>query len=475
MKKLLIAFLVILTSGSAFYFSTGFHTIWWLMWIAPIPVLIYAYYESFIPVLLVAFIAGLAFGLNIILGYWSTSIPSNAFIPAMFWQSTKWTITILLTRSLMRRNPSLLTIFAYPTIFALLEWLETFTIQGTFNTISYSQLPILPIIQIASLTGYLGITFILGLFSSSIAYAIIFRQDKIKALTGILIGLVVVIFSLGYGYYRIHLFQQEKPLAQIKIGLISVSREPQKIINPKFSNEIFSSYLPLMKNVVSNGAEVILLPEESFSVNTESAPIYQQKLASFAKQNKVKLIIGVRDFKKSGTYNSTWVYDEHGKWIGEYNKRHFVPVVENELTPGIDLLTFDIKKNKSAIAICRDMDYLKPAYDYGALGTQILFVPAWDYVADAYVHATAAWMRGIENGYTLVRAARGGFLSVSIPTGEIIAKAPAMSSQDSMLIAITPIYQNQSFFARHQWWFVIFLWLCLAIIIGYSLLNKKNL
>lgn len=60
MKKLFIAILVILASGTAFYFSTGFHDVWWLMWIAPIPVLIYAYHESLWKTLCVAFVTSFA-------------------------------------------------------------------------------------------------------------------------------------------------------------------------------------------------------------------------------------------------------------------------------------------------------------------------------------------------------------------------------------------------------------------------------
>ncbi len=469
MKEIAIALFVILASGCAFYFSTGFHAVWWLMWLAPIPVLVYAYSNNFSKVLLVSFVASLAFGLNSVIGYWATSIPSSAFLSAMILQSVKWTIVILVSRYLMRSTTSLMSIFAYPTCFALLEWIESFTIQGTFNTIANSQLQVLPVIQIASITGYLGITFILSLFSSSVAFAIIFWQEKKIAFLGLCLGLFVVILSLGYGYYKIDRLNQEKPLAQIKVGLISLSRAPKKVLSPESASEIFSAYLPLMTSSAAKGAEVILFPEESFAVSTETAPIYKRQLANFARQHHVKIIIGVKQHKKIGSYNSTWVFAEDGRWIGEYSKRHFVPKLEDGLTAGVDLLNFSIKENKSGVAICRDMDYLQPANDYGAVGTQILFVPAWDFDVDARVHAAGAWMRGVENGYTLVRAARGGFLSVSLPTGKIIAIESAISHQPTMLMADVPVYPNQSFYAQYQYWFVVLLWVLMMIIIIASL------
>ncbi len=372
----------------------------------------------------------------------------------------------------MQKLTSPWSIFAYPVCFALMEWLESFTIQGTFNTIAYSQLHVLPVIQMASFTGYLGVTFIVSLFASTLAYAIFFWQEKKKALTALGIGGIILVALLSYGYARLQAFQETTPLTQIKVGLASVSRAPKQIFNPKFAADIFSAYQPLMENLALQHVELILLPEEAFTVTPKTSPQYKTWFSHFAQQHQLRLIVGVHDQQASNTYNSAWVFDAHGHWIGEYYKRHFVPGVEEGLTPGIALLPFNVKANKAGIGICRDMDYPKPANDYGALGTQILFVPAWDFDVDAKVHASGAWLGDIENGYTLVRAARDGFLSVSTPTGEILAKAPAMDPKGSTLIATAPIYVNESFFAKHPWWFVITLWLLFIVMLGQALLKK---
>ncbi len=146
------------------------------------------------------------------------------------------------------------------------------------------------------------------------------------------------------------------------------------------------------------------------------------------------------------------------------------PQVEDGLTPGTNLLPFKIEEVDSGVAICRDMDYINPAQSYGKIATQVLFVPAWDFNFDAYSHAQGAWMRGVENGYTLVRVARDGFLSVSAPTGKIMAQKTAFSSNGSWLVADVSIYNNQSFYAKHPLWFVAVLWLLFSIIVLTALL-----
>ncbi|MCD6047739.1 MAG: hypothetical protein K0S08_1386 [Gammaproteobacteria bacterium] len=474
MKKFLLAILVSLTSGIAFYFSSGFHDIWWLMWIAPIPVLIYAYHESFLKTLCVAFIAGLAVGLNDIIGYWPSFIPASNFIVSAIAQSTAWTAIILLSRFFMRRIPSPLVIFAYPTCLALVEWGQSLTSAGTFGSFAYSQLQILPVIQAASLTGFFGVSFILGIFASSIAYSIIFWQEKRKVLSSLGLGLFIVLSFIAYGYYRLETFKTLTPKAEIKIGLASLSFSPRKALNPEFASKIVSAYQPLLNTLTQQNVGVILLPEEAFAVTQETKSQYQTLFSRFSREHHVYLIVGVHENLKSKMFNSAWVFDENGNRIGEYHKRHFVPAAEEGFTAGKHLLPFNILQQKTGVGICRDMDYPNPSHEYGVLNTQILFVPAWDFDVDAKVHASGAWMRGIEDGYTLVRAARGGYLSVSLPTGEIIAKADATGENKAILIAIAPIYENQSFYTKHPWWFVEILWAILIILLMFSIRAHKE-
>lgn len=59
MQRLSYAIAAILLSGFAYFFTTGFYAIWWLAWLAPIPLLLYSLRFSLKSTLLVAFLAGL--------------------------------------------------------------------------------------------------------------------------------------------------------------------------------------------------------------------------------------------------------------------------------------------------------------------------------------------------------------------------------------------------------------------------------
>jgi len=55
-----------------------------------------------------------------------------------------------------------------------------FSPDGTAGSISYTQSNFLPIVQIASVTGILGISFLVTLFPSAIAVGFNFRFKKMK-------------------------------------------------------------------------------------------------------------------------------------------------------------------------------------------------------------------------------------------------------------------------------------------------------
>jgi hypothetical protein len=111
------ALTVITLSSLGYFFSASFGTIWFLIWLAPIPVLIYSYTETKLKITLVAFIIGLAPGINEIIGYWSTQIPIQGLILDTLFKSAQWTVAVLLNSILFKKIRAPISLLAYPLIF----------------------------------------------------------------------------------------------------------------------------------------------------------------------------------------------------------------------------------------------------------------------------------------------------------------------------------------------------------------------
>lgn len=248
-----------------------------------------------------------------------------------------------------------------------------------------------------------------------------------------------------------------------------MDRSPHEIFNPQNAVTLSQEYQPMIANLAKQGAQIVLMPEETAAITPQNKAKIQTMFSLTAKQNNIMIIAGVRELEGAQDFNSAWLFDQNGQLIGTYHKEHFVPVAETGLTAGIALLNFNLDQHKAGIAICRDLDYTNPAHRYGQNHTEILFAPAWDFGMDARVHSQGAFMRGIENGYTLVRVARAGLLSVRSPTGQTLAEAAQIKSGNVTLLATAPISSSSSIYAEDGNWFVWVLGLILLILLGQSL------
>lgn len=63
-------------------------------------------------------------------------------------------------------------LFAFPTAFVAVDWLPSlFNATGTFGSPAYSQYGDLALMQLASVTGIWGVTFLIGWFASTVTAA----------------------------------------------------------------------------------------------------------------------------------------------------------------------------------------------------------------------------------------------------------------------------------------------------------------
>ena len=86
-------------------------------------------------------------------------------------------------RAFVRRRAHWLALVVLPSVVVSFEWfLNLSSPHGTGGSLAYSQLDFLPFLQLASLTGPWGMTFLLLLFPSGLAIALrLYRSDRRRA------------------------------------------------------------------------------------------------------------------------------------------------------------------------------------------------------------------------------------------------------------------------------------------------------
>jgi len=169
------------------------------------------------------------------------------------------------------------------------------------------------------------------------------------------------------------------------------------------------------------------------------------------------LVIGMNHLSGPVRHNEARIYTPNST-VRSYDKEHLLPPFETSVfTPGIVRTTFPAPGHENsqtwAVAICKDLDFTNPARSYGRAGAGLLLAPAWDFQVDAFWHGHEAVMRAVEDGFTLVRSARGGFMTVADDRGRILAEARSNSAPFATLIATAPAGHDATLFQRWGDWF----------------------
>ena len=207
----------VITSGLCWYFANDLSgNYWYLLWFAPIPVLITSFRSSAKRTFVVAFIAyllgrlsWLSYLLNVL------PVPLAVFFTLLF--PVIFALIILLNRKIVLRNQNGWSAFTFPTLWCLFEFLLIkFSPDGTAGSMAYTQSNFLPVVQIASITGILGISFLVTLFPSAIAVGFNFRFRKMKGPLAFALSLVVI--SIIFGVVR--LSSRSSGAAELTAGLV---------------------------------------------------------------------------------------------------------------------------------------------------------------------------------------------------------------------------------------------------------------
>jgi len=432
------ALLAIVAAAVMFYFGNGLDPWWPLMWFAPLPVLLFALRSKWWATAVTAAAAMMLGSLNM----WNYLIhtlgaPRYAWAVIFLIMSVIFVAGVLLFRGLVLRGALWSGLLALPALWVTSEYVRNVTSpHGSAGSLAYSQLKFLPFLQLASITGPWGMTFVLLLFPAAIAIGLHLRQTSPKrALQITVAGVAVVAAVLVFGAVRLTISQTQ----MVKVGLItSDEKGNDTVTGPGADTErLFRAYAGQAEKLASDGAQAIVMPEklgvtlEGKSAGTDAV------LQSVADQTGATIVAGVVHVDALAKYNEARIYVP-GSAVQRYDKQHMLPPFESNLKPGTSLTMLPRSQQKWGVAICKDMDFASPTRRYGQAGAGLLLVPAWDFVVDGTWHGHIALMRGVEGGLSIARAAKDGFLTVSDDRGRIVGEVSSSSAPFPTLLVNVP-------------------------------------
>ena len=341
-------------------------------------------------------------------------------------------------------------IILFPCFWVLLEYERSLgDISFPWNLIGYSLTPILPLSQLASITGVYGLSFIVVL-GNTLVFNFLTKNNK-KSFYGLFVFILFIISFSVWGYLRIKSasFDNSK---SVKIAAIQCNLDQNRWHNYSLDTSIMIID-SLINQAVKENPEIIILPESAFLCYILRQPLVAEKVRSIARMFKISMIFGSLHWEKAPkgfsddylVYNTAFYINPNNLEFEKYYKMKLVPFSEALPFEGIfpilsrvNLGQADFKKGKEHVIfnignfikagpfICYEIIYPSLVRERVKRGANLLVNITNDgwfgKTSGAFQHATMAQLRCIENGVSLVRAANTGITMLVDQYGRIIEK-----------------------------------------------------
>jgi apolipoprotein N-acyltransferase len=379
-----------------------------------------------------------------------------------------------------------------------------------------------PVIQIADITGPLGVSFLLVLSSGAIfdlcALAVRCRGSgkRFFSLSTLAIpasAALTVLFCLGYGLVRIEQIQSRRAQApKIQIGVVQANIGIQEKFVPELRAQQLFVHQRLSQDLQRRGADLIVWPESSYPYALRR-PVQRDFPESDPRMVRRgfdrPLLFGALTVDTSGRdvipYNTALLMDATGQVTGSFDKNfllvfgEYIPYAEHmgwlkQLVPemsnfarGTTTTTFPLPHQGKDYVIGPMICYedIIPAF-----GRRLFDTPsppnllinitndAWfGATSEPYEHMALSVFRAVEHRVDLVRAVNTGVSAFIDATGKVYAKGPAVDPLITPGVPPTTLLREAALMqpgGLYQRLGETFGGVCLAIVLGLAILARRR-
>ena len=431
-----------------------------LAWIAPIPYLIYLRATG-----------GAAsrawFALALFAGYVLAvlKICTAPIPPAMSLLFALPTTLLMLTAYLawviaIRRGPTFLAplVFAAATVVA--EFAQhRFTPFASWGAVAYTQIDNLPLLQVSSLVGMAGVSFVVNWVAASLEDS---WQSRGSTWRPLALSLAVTLMATGWGTFRMGQATLGETVTVAAVGTdATVSGFPYPSVAEM--EAVNQALFARTAKAALAGAKLVSWTEASTLVLAQNEPAFIERLSTAAKSAQIELVaayIVPDDATRTYENKFVWVRPD-GSVDHTYLKHH--PVPGEPATAGVaPQQVVETAAGRAAGAICYDFDFPALARAQALLGIDLAVVPSSDWLGIDPIHAQMASVRAIEGGFSLLRSTRMGLTAAYDPYGRARAWESSFEAKDRIVIAALPRHGIKTLYTAIG---DIFVLICAAFIV----------
>ena len=467
------------TAAALLLFSNGANTVPLAAWLAPVFVLRFVRGQTLkvgLPVAYLLLVAAFAFQFR-----GMVPIPGVGYYIFLIVWGTPLVLPYIIDRLLAHRLSGLTASLVFPTAWAATEYVLSRGPYGTWGAVAYSQYGNLALLQILSVAGLWGVTFLIGWFAAVCNWLWEEGLDSKRARAGAWLCAAAIASVMLLGGARMALF----PPSSQAVRVASISKrkiEPE--LSDAVSGRLFegqatsddmdaiqrwatvmdNDLLARAEREMQAGAKIVFWGEANAPVLKEDEMAFVARGRGMATKYQVYfgMSLGVLNRGRAPSLeNKLVLIQPNGQVAWEYNKAHPVPGPEAALQVRGDgkLRALDTPYGQVSSIICFDGDFPRLLAQAGALRTDVMLDPSNDWRAIDPWHTQMASFRSIEQGFNLIRQTSQGLSAAFDYQGRRLAAMDHYQTTDYAMVSQVPTRGVRTIYARLGDWFA---WLCLA-------------
>ena len=412
-------------------------------WLAPVFLLRFVRSQKVLRGMLLAYLVTVA---AYVIGNWNLSEPLVVYpVGVVFGLLTLF--PYLADRLIAPRLRGFVATLVFPLAYTTFEYLFSFGPFGTWFSLAYTQYGNLPLLQLVSVTGLWGVTFLMAWLAAvaNWAWEHHFAWPTIRKGTLLYAGVLALVL-LGGGL-RLTFFPPAG--STVRIAAVTASRAafPLALRWAGWDRNSFRapSHRPRCSGIAATVCSARARAEKLLAGRSGEPIIVKEDEASliergrhFARQEGVYLNMEIVVFMTHPPYveDEAVLVDPSGKVRWHYDKAHPVPFME-PFPPGNGIVpVVETPYGRLSNVICFDADF--PSLM--RVGTDLMLVPSNDELGMDPVHSQMATFRAIENGYSLVRPTSNG-LSLAVDyEGRVVGASDFFTTDQQVVVATLPTH-----------------------------------
>jgi apolipoprotein N-acyltransferase len=382
---------------------------------------------------------------------------------------------MLLAEALSRRF-ELLRVIIIPSVWILIDWIQSLGFLAfPWTYWGYSQYPFTSFIQMASVTGIMGVTFVLVLMNALIAQMAeeLAARKASRDLPGYIGGIIALksVRHVGVGFLcvlaitfagMISMWGKKAVHRDLRVAMVQTCIDPWD--NWQRNRMRYLAELERETRAAASLSPNLVIWSESATLETISYDFergflneFELQVLHLAEELHIPILTGeigrLDDYirRVSHVYNNAVLISEEGKVVKSYSKINLVPFGEwfpyerwfrwvkvivdsfgaSSFTPGSETAVFEVLGKKFGVLVCYEGIFFRHVRRYASLGIDFLVNITNDGWTDTFnghmQHFAASVFRAIENGRWVVRAGNTGFSSVIDPHGRTVASMPILT------------------------------------------------